>query len=79
MLKILIVFNHDETLSNLSAVLEDKHIVAAKEYYLALQGGNVWKDLIEDIETGDNFRLGALWRYWAWNRKGVGMWTDKEN
>ncbi len=54
---IEIIFNHDDSVSKLSAALEDKHIIKAKEYYLALQGGNAWKDLIEDIETGDNFRL----------------------
>lgn len=50
-------FIDDSKLSCLSVSLEDMHIIKAKEYYLALQGGNIWKDLISDIETGDNFRL----------------------
>lgn len=37
--------------------LSDESIIKARDYYLALQGSNNWKELIEDIESGDNFRL----------------------
>lgn len=41
----------------LCATLLDEHIVKAKDYYIALRGGLEWKNLIDDIETGDNFRV----------------------
>ncbi|MGN0915471.1 MAG: type VI secretion system baseplate subunit TssK [Succinivibrio sp.] len=50
-------FIHNESQNCLSAKLEDEHIVKAKDYYIALSGNLDWKSLIEDIETGDNFRV----------------------
>lgn len=55
---IELCFEEDPTLSLLSTKLTDEQISKGKEYYLALQSGdNNWKELIADIESGDNFRL----------------------
>lgn len=50
-------FNFDEKDNCYTALLSDEHIVKARDYYIALKGNNDWKELISDIETGDNFRV----------------------
>lgn len=50
-------FKYKPEISCMVTDLSDECIIKARDYYLALEGGNNWKDLIEDIETGDNFRL----------------------
>lgn len=50
-------FNFDENDKCYTALLSDEHIVKARDYYIALKGNNDWKELISDIETGDNFRV----------------------
>ncbi|MGN1281799.1 MAG: type VI secretion system baseplate subunit TssK [Succinivibrio sp.] len=52
-----IEFTVNDTAQCLCANLEDEHIVKAKDYYIALRGNLEWKNLIDDIETGDNFRV----------------------
>ncbi len=50
-------FTTDSSQQFMFAELSDEHIIKASDYYIVLQGDNNWKDLISDIEKGDNFRL----------------------